>query len=225
MDQSEATSKNIRTILNDIWQNLQSKHENLKRDAADLKRKQQDQCRDFSIQNSALLAAFEDSNREAQSLINRKVMLRKSLEKEEADIGKLDKENQEFQRQADELEVLNRSLRERRQDVEEKYKMLLLKSQQLKGKAELKENEHKEMNEAYKRYLGLEIVKIKENVVKISYNNLGSECYMVLDFTNEDCVTGSVPEINIDKLNYLFKEKRNFYEFVKCVRDQLKQRL
>lgn len=225
MDQPEAASKNIRKILNDIWQSLQLKMENLRKDVADVKRKQQEQCRDFSIQSSTLLAAFEDANREAQSLVNRKVMLRKSLEKEETDISRLDKENQEFQRQADELEALNRSLKERRLDIEEKHKVLLLKLQQLKGKVELKESEHREMNEAYKKYLGLDITKIKDNVVKISYNNLGSECYIVLDFTNDDCVAESMPEVNIDKLNYLFKEKRNFYEFVKCMRDQLKQRL
>lgn len=225
MEEAEATSKNIRKILDDISYNLQKKLESLRKDALELKQKYQDQQRDFSIQNSSLLTAFDDLNREAQSLANKKIMLRKSLDKEETDLEKLDRENQEFQKQMDELEVLNRSLKEKKQEVEDKYKMLLLKSEQLRGKAEFRENEHREMNEAYKRYLGLEIIKMRENAVKISYGNLGTECYVIMDFTNEDCVVESLPEVNLEKLNYLFKEKKSIYEFIKCARGLLKQRL
>lgn len=224
MDQPESASKNINKILNDVLKNLQTKVEAIKKEAFELNRKQKDQLRDFSIQNSALSSTFDDSNRESQSLSNRKALLRKSLDKEELDIAKVEKENQEFQNQVDDLESHNRTLKDRKQDIEEKNKLLILKVQQLKNKVKTKENEHKGINEVYKKYLGLTITKIKENVVKIIYNNLGSECYIVLDFTNEDCVTESLPEINLERLNYLFKEK-NFYEFVKSVRDQLKQRL
>lgn len=225
MDQPESTSKNIRKILSDISRNLQTKMETLKKDVLELKRMQQEQARDFSMQSSALLGVFEDVSRESQALTTKKAMLRKSLEKEEADLARLERENQEFQKQADNLEALNRGLRERSEEVEEKHRMLQQKLRQLREKAELKENEHRETNIAYKKYLGLEIAKVKDNVVKISYGNLGHECYIILDFTTGDCVAESQPEVNIEKLNYLFKEKKNFYEFVKRVRDQLKQRL
>jgi hypothetical protein len=226
MDQSEAASTNIKKIINDISKNLQAKIESVKKDALELKRKQQEQSRDFSIQISTLImSTFEDSNREVSTLSNRKAMLRKSLDKEEADILKLEKENQDFQKQVEELESLNRGIKDRKQDAEDKYKLLMYKVQQLKGKVESKENEHKNVNEIYKKYLGLNIVKIKDNVVKILYNNLGNECYIILDFTSTDCVTESFPEINLEKLNYLFKEKKNFYEFIKCVRELLKQKL
>jgi len=225
MDQAESTSKSIQRILSDISKNLQSKMENLKKDVLELKRMQQEQARDFSMQSSSLLGVFEDLNRETQALMARKSMLRKSLEKEEGDLARLERENQEFQRQADDLEILNRGLKEKHEEVREKYRMLQQKLQQLRGKAEVKENEHRETNSAYKKYLGLEIAKVKENVIKIAYNNLGHECHVILDFTNGDCVAESQPEVNIDRLNCLFKEKKNFYEFVKRVRDQLKQRL
>lgn len=225
MDRPEAVSKNIKKILNDIAQNLQTKLEGFKKDVEDLKKKQMMQGREFAIQNSALLSAFDEANRESQSLTNRKHLLKNSIDREESDLSRLEKENTEFQKQVDELEGVNRTLRERKQDAEEKYKMLLLKLQQIKGRAQSKEKEHKELNESYKKFLGLEITKVKENSIKISYKNLGSDCYVVLDFAADEIVVESLPELNLEKLNYFLKERANFYEFVKYVRDQMKQKL
>lgn len=225
MDQIEPVSKNIKKIVEEITQNLQTKFDSLKRDLLNLKKRQQEQTRDFSLQNSALLAVFEESNRESQTLASRKILLKKSIDKEKFDLIKLEKENQGFQQQLEELENVSAGLKERKLEALEKHRLLTVKLQQLKGKALTKETEHKGSNELYKRFLGLEMVRIKDNVVKIIYKNLGSECYVILDFSSEETVTESLPDLNLEKLNYLFKEKKNFYEFVKCVRDQMKLKL
>lgn len=225
MDDSDSTTKNIRKILNEVSKSLQVKMDVLKRDVADLKRMQQEQERDFSMQSSALLGVFEDLNRETQVLTTRRTMLKKSLDKEEVDLVRLERENQEFQKQVDGLEALNRSLKEERDEAEEKHRILQQKLQLLRSKTKLKENEHKGVNMTYKKYLGFDIIRVRDNVVKIVYYNLGHECYITLDFTNQECVVESQPEVNLDKLNYAFKERENFYEFFKRVREILKQRL
>ncbi|KAM0680415.1 hypothetical protein GINT2_001475 [Glugoides intestinalis] len=225
MEQSEAASKNIRKILNDIERSIQTKFDVLKKDVAELKKRELEQQIDFSIQSSILLSSFDEVNRESQSFNNRRAPLKESIEQEDFDVSKLEKENEEFRKQVNDLDNENRDLKEKKQDVEEKYKLLLLKSQKLREKMRNKKDVHQTLNEGYKKFLGLEISKLKENTIKISYENLGSECYIVLDFSTEECVTETLPELNVEKLNYLFKEKKNFYEFVKCVREQLKQKI
>lgn len=225
MDQLEPVSKNIRNILDEISQNLHMKFDNLKKDIQHLKKKQMEQNRDFSLQNSALLSVFEEANRDSQALTNRRILLKKSLEKEETDLVKLEKENQEFQKQLDDLESVNLTLNENKQELLEKHRMLVVKLKQLKEKSSSKAIKYKEFNDLYKKFLGIEISTVKDNVIKISYKNLGTECYIILDFSKEETVTESLPELNIEKMNYLFKERKSFYEFVKCVRDQIKQKL
>lgn len=225
MDQLEPVSKNIRNILDEISQSIQMKFDNLKKDIQNLKKRQMEQNRDFSLQNSALLTVFEEANRDSQTLTNRKTLLKKSIEKEEIDLIKLDKENQEFQQQLDDLERINLTLNENKRELIEKHRMLTVKLKQLKERSSSKEIEHKESNELYKKFLGIEILKVKDNAIKIVYKNLGTECYIVLDFSKDETVTESLPELNIEKMNYLFKEKKSFYEFVKYIREQIKQKL
>lgn len=224
MDQPEAASKNIKKIINDISQSLQAKKEELKRTITALKDRHSSQVKEASNENSNLISLFEEINRESVALNSRKNLIRKSLDKEETELIKLDKENQEFLAQMNELEALNRSFKERKDEFDEKFKVLQSKNQNMRERLQIKNKDQKSINEAYKKYLGLEIVKIRENVVKIQFNNFSSDYYCVLDFTRDDCVSECFPDMNLERLNYLFKERKSFYEFIKYLRDQFKQK-
>lgn len=225
MDQPEAASKNIRKIINDITQSIQSSKEELKKSIAALKESHITRSRTASEEHANLISLFEEINRESQALNTRKALIRKSLDKDEIELQKLDKENQEFQKQMKDLESLNRNLKDKKEELSEKYKILQSKSSSMRERLQAKTKDQKSLNEAYKKYLGIEILKLRENVIKIQFNNFGSDYHCILDFSQEDCVSECFPEMNVERLNYLFKEGKSFYEFVKYLRDQFKQKM
>lgn len=225
MDNPEAASKNIRKIIGDITQSMQTKREELKKNITDLKELYNSQIKDSCEEHSKLLCLFEEINRDSQSLNTKKALIRKSLDKEDSEIQKLDSENQDFVLQLTDLETLNKSLKERKAEFDEKFKILQTKSRNMKERIQIKTKDQKSLNEAYKKYLGIEFLKLKENVIKIQFNNFGGDCYCILDFNNEECVSECFPDLNIEKLNYLFKERKSFYEFIKYLRNQFKQKM
>lgn len=225
MDPAEAATKNLRNIVKDVTEKLHVKSDELRRMAVQLKERHSSRSRARSEEHAKLLNAFEEGNRLGQGLIGKKNLLRKSLDKEEIDLLRAERENQELMNHLTELEIANKALLERRIDAEEKSKSLATKCRQLKERVESKYKEQKSANDTFKVYLGLDIARIKENMIKIIFNNLGIECYMVIDFSLKDCVSECHPELCLEKLNYAFKEKKSFYEFIKYARGQLKQRI
>lgn len=224
MDQPEAASKNIRKIISDITQSMHSKKEELRKSITDLKDLLKTQTHEFTEEHSKLIGLFDEINRDSQTLNTKKTLLRKSLDKEESELEKLERENQDFIAQLNDLEELNRSLNERKTEFEEKFKILKAKSINMKDRLQIKTRDQKNLNEAYKKYLGIEFLKLRDNVIKIQFNNFTSDCYCILDFSCSECVSECFPELNLEKLNYLFKEK-SFYQFIKCLRDQFKQKM
>jgi len=225
MDQTEAASKHIKNIIRDISENLQSKTEEFRALAMRFKEKYLLKTRNYSSEQAKLTQSLEDEAAIEQGLNSKKDLLKQSLEKEEIDLAKLDKENQELVDHIKSLEHTNKGLLEKQIDAEDKGKNLDLKCRTLKERNDIKFMQQKVINDKFKQFIGLDIIKVKDNIVKIVFSNLEHNCYVVVDFSRTDCVSETQPELNLEKLNYAFKEKANFYEFVKFVREELKQKV
>lgn len=225
MDPAEAATKNLRNIVKDVFERMHARFDEFRRMVVQLREHHSSRSRMRAEEHARLLSAFEETSRLGQSLANRRNLLRKSLDKEEVDLLRAERENQELLDHLEELETANKILLERRIDGEEKSKSLATKCRQLKERMESKHREQKSVNDTFKVYLGLDISRIRENMIKIMFNNLGIECYVIIDFSQKDCVSECHPELSLEKLNYAFKEKKSFYEFIKYTREQLKQRI
>jgi hypothetical protein len=215
MDYSDS-SKNIRKIINDLNQSILSKKEELRKNTLLLKDKFLNKNKESNLENNNLIKLYEELNEENSNLNNKKNLIKKNLEREEQELLKINKENLELENNIKELETINCKNVEIKRDLIEKLNKIRNLNANLKNK-----NRNLNSNELYKKYLGIELIKIKENVIKLEFNNFNSDSFVILDFTREDCVIECCPEINIERLNYLIKDK-SFYEFVKYLREQFK---
>lgn len=225
MDQVEATSKHLKNMIKEVNENLQNRIEEFKAMIRKLKENISSSQRAYQNEKTRLIHELEDEQRLEKSLIAKKEIIRASLEKEHADLFKLEKEYEELVDHVNNLENTNRNLLESQIDAEEKNKTLNLKCKVLKEKNELKHKQQKCLNDNFRHFLGIDIVKIKEDLVKIVFNNLEASCYVLIDFSKEECVSETHPELSLEKLNFMFKEKGSFYEFIKYVREELKRKI
>lgn len=225
MDPMGAATKNLRNIVKDVSEKLHARSDELRRMVAQMREHHSSGSQRRSEEHAGLLRVFEESSRMGQGLGSKKSLLRRSLDKEEMDLLRIERENQELQDHLAELEAANKKLLEQRIDMEEKSRSLTAKCKQLKERIESKCKEQKGVNDSFKVYLGLDIVRMKENMIKIMFSNLGTECYVIIDFSLGDCVSECHPELSLEKLNHAFREKKNFYEFVRYAREQLRQKM
>lgn len=225
MDQTEATTKNLKNITKDVLKCLIERSEEFKSSIKKFKENYFNKINKFSADEAVLRSTLENEKIIEENLSSKILLIKKSLEKEEADITKLDSENDILKDQIKELENTNKFLLEKLIDIEEKEKHLKSKCKQLRDRKENKIKEQKLINNLFKLYFGLDIIKLKEDVIKIIFYNLGCECYVIIDFSQNESVSECHPQINLEKVNYAFKEKKNFYEFIKFIREQLKQNI
>lgn len=236
MESHESSSKNIKNLLKEIEENLLDKFNKLKKSAADLREKRQTVSLLCAEQNLKLLNSFEAADRESNSFSNKKANLRKALDKEEADLMTLTRENDELLYNLSVLESNNKMLKERLSEAEENLNKKIMRLNILKQKKQSKMDEQQVLNEYYKKYLGIEISSVRENVLKIQFTLIPSGCYIIIDFNENsadvECNKSSfgsviecLPDINLDQVNFAFKEKKNIYEFLKHMRSVFLQKM
>lgn len=225
MEKSESPIKHLKCIVKDVTECLQSKAEGIKTSLIQYKEAFSLTQRELMNENSHLNAKLREVQGLESTLLNKKDLLVQSIENEEKDLLKAEKENRELIEMTKTLEASNKNLLERQIDAEEKLKTLSAKCKMMREKAEVKSKEQKNINDMFKIFFGMDIIKIKENIIKILFTNLETECFVIIDFSRFDCVSETFPELNLEKLNYAFNESPSFYEFVKLVRTQLKSKL
>lgn len=80
-----------------------------------------------------------------------------------------------------------------------------------------KESIYREIADRCRAALGFEIVPIKQNVLKVVLDN----SYFIIDFGCEQSITNCYPLfLSLERLNGIYKEKENIYEFVKWIRKE-----
>lgn len=225
MDQTEATVKNLKQIAKEVMEGMKKRTDEFKKSLVKFKEINSRKMASSASDRAKLMSAHDDQVFLDQALNSTLLSTRNAIEKEEYDIQKLENEQASLLRHVNELENSNRNLLEKIIDTEDKESQLQNKIKQLKDKKDNKMKDQKEHNDLFKLYLGLDIQKLKENTIKIIFNNMGTECYVVMDFSLTDPVCECLPELNLEKANYSFKEEENFYTFVKYIRTQLKQNM
>ncbi|KAI5150031.1 hypothetical protein ENBRE01_1259 [Enteropsectra breve] len=158
-----------------------------------------------------------------QALIQRRHAIEQSIQNDAAEMQQLEDENINFEKQHGVLTLLNKTLSERKNELTEKYANLNSRYSTLKAKRDLKLKEQHTINQHYKTFLGLDIHRVRDHCIKIVFSHFSTECSTTIDFNREDCVIECMPELNLERLNFAFKEKGCFYKFAQYLRNEFKK--
>lgn len=222
---NEQGSNTIRQLSKEIGDNINKKIGDLKRKINALREKMNHQERMNAEEHFKLTKAVEEAKELNHCLIGRRTALQQHNIKDEEEIKRLEKDNQDLNNQIKELQVINKTLNDKVTELNEKYNGLFSKYSYNKEKYDTKIKQQKDLNHNYRTILGINMIRIRDNCIKVIFYNLPSECYVLIDFNNPDCVIECNPVISLEKLNFIFKEAKCFYKFIKYIRGEFKKLL
>lgn len=224
-DHKGSSARAIRKLADEISSNLCSKLERLKIRINEIRETQMLQERRSQLEIGRLTKLLEESRTKNLTEINRRQELQELLAADEEELSRLEAENQTLQSQVKELLSTNRKLAGRKEEGEQRLSALVSRLQAMKAKHESNLEMQKRLNQEFRTFLGVDILRARDKTLKIVFSHLGVESYVIIDFNKESCVDECVPELNLEKLNFMFKEGNDFYKFIKFVRTEIKKKL
>ncbi|KAI4291305.1 hypothetical protein PAPHI01_0579 [Pancytospora philotis] len=221
----DSAAKAVRKLAADVSENMTNRVNDLKRKFARMNETQGLEERRLNGEVLRLTKMLEDLRAQTHTLIERRASVQGIREKDVQELARLEADNQQLQAQIEGLAQTNARLLELKADAEGKRDSLQTKLLVMRKKHEAKITELKSAGESYRRYMGIDISRVKDRALKLEFFYLGAECYLVIDFSTGGAITDCVPELNLEKLNYMFKEGGDFYEFIRSVRNEFRMRV
>lgn len=170
-----------------------------------------------TLKNTELIKLLNIEQSTKMRLINERNELINVIAQETCELQQFESENDEV---AKEIVNLKNNILMKKDNVlelENECDKINKKLYSQEQKRSNKEKVYKELADKFRNVLGMEIVPLKQNVLKI----VVSGSYFVVDFGNESAVVGCFPLfMKLDELNCVYEEKDNIYEFVKWIRKE-----
>lgn len=221
----ESASKTIKSMADEIIKSINSKTKELRLKITAHKQKDKNERRISAEENTKILKQLEEGRRKYEARNKKRDVLQDRLEKDSTELARLENENGRLEEQLKELQMAHGILSERCAELQNKHRQLESQYSLLKHKHEEQSKMVLDENRNYRTYLGIDIVKLKNDFVKLAFNNLGTDCHVIFNFKDEPSVSSCIPDLGVEKLDFMFKEIGDFYLFVKTVREEFKKRL
>ncbi|ADM12611.2 chromosome segregation protein Spc25-like protein [Encephalitozoon intestinalis ATCC 50506] len=163
-----------------------------------------------------------------ERLVDERNGLRLRIEQDVRDLRASEDEKHELVNQIRELEMGNLNLKEvfrEKKSIENAFtKKMELVSERSRQREVLMEAKA----EWFRRYLGMDIIPVRENVIKIVFSRIcpedSVECFVTLDLSLEGPVVDLFPRMyDLEKANNLFREHSNFHDFLRTVRREFRR--
>lgn len=224
-EHDDSPTKTIKRLVKELSENLNGKTSSLKKQTAKIREDHMLHERKACEELARLNKTLEELKISNQALINRRQTIQDIICRDEEELAKIEGENESLQGQVRELQLSNKKFSDSKNESSDKHNNLQARYQALKNKYDTKIKEQKSMNHNFKVYLGVDIFRVKDKTLKIVFYNLGVECYVIIDFNKEECVGECVPDLNVERLNFMFKEGGDFYKFIRFVRAEIRKKL
>ena len=203
----------IKTRINETVQNAQNKLRNFKQD--NLK-----QEKDILDENAALVKSINTMKIEIEDLMNKKAILKEKMELNLEEMKETEKENEEYKQSENSIQMNIKSAERNVERLKEEIENLKIKKANLLNKNEEQERQFLIEMDFYKNIMGVEYKVIKEYVVKLLFKVENKQVWIIFDFSKEDVVVKSEPEINYEYYNEIYKKSPDFYKFLKLLRSE-----
>lgn len=163
-----------------------------------------------------------------ERLIDERNELKERIEQDIAELKNSENERHELMSQIRELEMHNVELKETSKEKKSMLWNLIKKAEMISEKNKQKEIQVESKVLCFKKYLGMSIIPIRENVIKVVFDRIcqdeGVECFLTLDLSADASVIDLFPRIHdLERLNLLFRKHDNFHDFLKVVRNDFKK--
>ncbi|EPR79318.1 hypothetical protein SLOPH_1816 [Spraguea lophii 42_110] len=209
-------------ILNKKLSNIRQYHEFVKKELK----------KEHELNNEIKMLSFEREKltQKCDQLIVTRNSIKSEIKKEKEEIEAVTKENNSLKEEI-------RKNEEKKSDLYKKYNEKRNKEKEIIEKIDSLENRNKEKNnkikveaDLYRKHLGLDIIPLQESIIKIIFSPFETSPtitpYIIINFTQHDLITDIHPEVApLEKVNNMFFESKNFYIFVKNIREVLKQKV
>lgn len=218
----------IKKIMNEIIDDLKENLDVYRTHAINVKRQISKDKQESEVLVQTMSSTINEMKEKNERMIDRRNVLRKKIEEDEKEIKEWEEEKLDLIDQIKELEINLNSLKSTYKEKKSKAENLLRKSQMITHKNKLRDDEFSIKAEYFKKYLGINIIPIREDIIKIVFSRVYTddlvECYVIMDLSSESPVTETYPQLyDIDKVNCIFKEYSNFHEFIKTMRNEFKK--
>ncbi|CAD26033.2 similarity to HYPOTHETICAL PROTEIN YDD5_SCHPO [Encephalitozoon cuniculi GB-M1] len=158
-----------------------------------------------------------------ERLVDERNGLRSRIEQDTKDLRASEDERHELMNQIKELEMGNLDLKEvlkEKRGIEgafaKKIELVFERNKQREAQMEAKAG-------WFRRYLGIEIIPMRENVIKVVFSRIcpedSVECFVTLDLSADGPVVDLFPRMyGLERANSLFREHNNFHDFLRVIR-------
>jgi len=229
----ETPLKIIKTLAKDLIEQMTTKTQEL--------RTQLSKSRDYyttiereRIEKVELLTKrIEEAKRKNELLLERRGDLQEKINRDVDELNGLEKENSELGRQINELKIINKNLVERKEALGNKLTGISGKHAAMRNKEMIRAKDQAIINQNYKTFFGINILRNGGNSVKIVFSHTGGgESYVVFDFNQKNSITevsgglsgtgsfNGAGSLSVEKLNLVFQEMKSFCKFIKYLRGE-----
>lgn len=160
-----------------------------------------------------------------ERLVDERNMLWARIEQDTEELRASEDERHELLNQIRELEMSSVQLGEVLRERKAIEASLVKKTELVSERARQREAQMEERSRWFRRYLGMDIVPVRENVIKIVFGRIcrdeGVECFVTLDLSLESPVVDLFPRVyGLERANGEFREHGGFHEFLRAVRQE-----
>ncbi|EJW02334.1 hypothetical protein EDEG_03236 [Edhazardia aedis USNM 41457] len=212
----------VSRITSEIQNNLEELCAETTNKISKLKTKTLTKIREITTEIDCLKKEHAEKKQKNIEMLKERSSAMNIAEIEDEELAKFQAENQALNQQINKLKVeIDCVIKETRQlegesiAVERKMRILESSRQQ-------KESVYAKKANYLRKALGLDILPVKDNVIKIEFKKKTDDevpAFIVLDFELDNLVIDCSAEwVELETLNNCYKKNRDFYTFVKIVR-------
>jgi chromosome segregation ATPase len=224
-EQVPSNIKKIRGIMDETTRDLERYLEVYRTHVAGLRRQLRRDRQEAEVLLQATTTTLNEMKERNERMVEERNELRAKIEQDEAELKASESEKHELLGQIKELEISNSSLKELYNEKRSRSEGLARKLALLEARSKQKEEAIRKKAELYRRYLGVDITPIREDIIKIVFNKVCAdediECFVMLDLSCESPVIEMFPQIHdFEMLNHIFRGHNNFHDFLRFIRSE-----
>lgn len=216
----------IETHLNSIDKKIQANIDRLDeyvRSTRDFLKSEREAYRSESQKLERIIQELEDKKKYLRSEC---AELNASVESNRQDIISEMEETSKIEERCSLLEQKNSEAKTRILEMKRRLERINDEAEKQEGLHKIKSKRVSELALQYKKVLGLDIIPVKKNVIKIEFDNVSKNpdyAYFIIDFDETDKICECCPQFDsLENINFIFNSNPDFYEFLIIMRSKFK---
>jgi len=188
-------------------------------------------CRDKQegeVLLQTVASTLNEMKEKNEMLVSERNALKAKIEQDSEDMRMSDNERHELLNQIKELEMSSFGLSEVSKEKKGMSGALVRKMEMVSERNKLREKQMETKVGLFRKCLGMDIVPIRENVIKIVFGRMCAdesvECFVMLDLSIDMPVIDMFPRIDsVERMNAMFRVHGNFHDFLSAVRREFRK--